>query len=179
MSQDRFDIYFAGQLLPDQDPATVKQWLGKQFKLQGEALERLFSGQPMRIKQAVDLDTAGRYRAAFRKAGALLEIRPVAEAPAAPPAAAPADEPELLPANTGSLEDCAPPPPDSPPPDTSHLHLDDPALPLDDTPPPPDADIDISHLSAGEPNSGDLSDCAADKPARPLPDISQLHLADD
>jgi hypothetical protein len=192
VSQQRFDIYFAGELLPDHAPEAVKQWLGAQFKLQGEALDQLFSGQAVRIKQGVDMDTAGRYRAAFRKAGALLEIRPISPAGDAPPqpataapaqesttAAAPGSEPELLPANTGSLEDCAAPVAAAPLPDIGYMDLESPERPLDDTPPAPAAEIDTSHLSAGPANSGDLSDCVQDKPARPIPDISQLQLADD
>jgi hypothetical protein len=197
VSQERFDIYFAGELLPDHAPEAVRQWLGAQFKLQGAALERLFSGQPVRIKQGVDPDTAGRYRAAFRKAGALLDIRPAAAeatAPAAPPAAhAPAEQqgvatdprdaggtgPQLLPANTGSLEDCAEPVAAVVLPDIGHLTLDASGATLDERRPPPPADIDTEHLSAGPPNSGDLSDCVTEQPARPIPDISQLQLADD
>jgi hypothetical protein len=197
VSQERFDIYFAGELLPDQSAATVKAWLGAQFKLQGAALERLFSGEPVRIKQDVDLDTAGRYRAAFRKAGALLDIRPAGASaqPTAPPpvpAAAVAEpataadapeaagaEPELLPANSGSLEDCSVPVAAATLPDISHLNLDWAGTELDDTPPPPAADIATEHLSAGPPNSGDLSDCVKPKTPQPIPDISQLQLADD
>jgi hypothetical protein len=192
VSQQRFDIYFAGEILPDHPAEAVKQWLGSQFKLQGQALERLFSGQPVRIKQGVDMDTAGRYRAAFRQAGALLEIRPVIDAPApaspAPAPAAPAasqtaensgDEPALLPPNTGSLEDCTIPVTAAPLPDISHMQLDSPEHPLDDRPPAPPADIATEHLSAAPANTGDLSDCAQEKPATPIPDISQLKLADD
>ena len=156
MSQERFDIYFAGELLPDHAPEAVKQWLGAQFKLQGEALEQLFSGQPVRIKQDVDMDTAGHYRAAFRKAGARLEIRPATAAPtpqapaAAPPTQAtkPAGtvdkEPELLPANTGSLEDCAAPVDAAPLPDIGHMALEAPERPLDETPPAAPADIELA-----------------------------------
>lgn len=195
MSQERFDIYFAGELLPDHAPEAVRQWLGAQFKLQGAALERLFSGEPVRIKQGVDLDTAGRYRAAFRKAGALLDVRPAgAQATAPSPAPhAPAGqhqgasdhgqaggaEPQLLPANTGSLEDCAEPVAAAALPDIDHLTLEVPGTTLDERRPPPAADIDTGHLSAAPPNSGDLSDCVTEKPARPIPDTSQLQLADD
>jgi hypothetical protein len=197
VSEERFDIYFAGELLPDQPVDAVKQWLGAQFKLQGQALERLFSGQPVRIKQSVDLDTAGRYRAAFRQAGALLEIRPAVGAqdqPAAPSAqptaseaaasaaqatAHPGEEPELLPPNTGSLEDCAMPVEAAPLPDIDAMQLDSPEHPLDDRPPAPPAQIATEHLSAAPANSGDLSDCVQEKPAQPIPDISQLHLAED
>lgn len=181
MSQERFDIFFAGELLPDHDPAVTRQWLGTQFKLQGEALERLFSGQPVRIKQDVDMDTAGRYRAAFRQAGALVDVRPAGTAAITPPPAQPRTDadPDLLPPNTGTLADCAPAREPAPLPDIGHLALDAPDRPLDDSPPPPPADIDTSHLSAGPANSGDLSDCAGDKPARVIPDISALQLTDD
>lgn len=208
MSQQHFDIYFSGELLPDFTTETVRQWLGNQFKLQGEALEQLFSGQPVRIKQGVDLDTAGRYRAAFRQAGAVVDVRP-AGAPTDQQAAAPPpparNEPELLPANSGTLEDCAPDVAAAPIPDISHLGLGDPGSlegyapdvaaaplpdisnldlgnseqPLDDTPPAPPADIATGHLSAQPANSGDLSDCVQQKPHRPIPDISDLDLADD
>lgn len=189
MSQDRFDIYFAGELLPDQDPQAVKQWLSSQFKLQGPALEKLFSGQPVRIKQGVDLDSAGRFRAAFRKAGALLEVRPAvasASTPQASPDAAAStaphettDEPNLLPAHTGSLEDCALPVNPSPLPNIDHMDLAPPDRPLDESTPAEAADIDTSRLSALPANSGDLSDCVANKVIKPLPDISQLQLTDD
>jgi len=184
VSQQRYDIYFAGELMPDHPPEQVKQWLGAQFRLQGEALEQLFSGQPVRIKQDVDMDTAGRYRAAFRKAGALVEIRPATDQPAAPvatpgPAAAAASEPELLPPNTGSLEDCAAEIAATPLPAIDHIDLAAPEQPLDDRPPPPPAAISTEHLSATPPNSGDLSDCAPPPPDTPLPDISRLQLTDD
>lgn len=179
MSHERFDIYFAGQILPEHSPDAVRQWLGAQFKIQGQALDQLFCGQPVRIKQGVDMDTAGRYRAAFRKAGALVEIRPIDAGTTATPAAPVQDEPQLLPANTGSLADCAQPVAPAPVPDIGHMSLDTPDRPLDDTPSPPAAQIDTSHLDALPANTGDLSDCTVDKPARPIPDISALQLTDD
>jgi hypothetical protein len=179
--QERFDIYFAGVLLPDHPAETVKAWLGKQFKLEGAALDKLFTGNPVRIKQDVDMETAGRYRAAFRQAGALVEIRPVSatETPSSPPAAPAGNEPELLPANTGSLEDCAPQVASAEIPDISDMALGSPDQPIDDSPPPPAAEIATEHLSAEPANTGDLSDCVQQKPARPIPDISSLELSDD
>ena len=70
-----FDIYFLGEMLPDTDPADVKRRVAKLFKVTEDAVDRLFSGKPLRVKQNVDAETASRYRAAFRDAGALLEIR--------------------------------------------------------------------------------------------------------
>lgn len=181
MPQERFDIYFSGELLPDQSPDPVREWLGRQFKLQGQALDHLFSGTPVRIKQNVDMDTAGRYRAAFRQAGALVDIRPVAEQPPAPAATAEdsSAEPELLPPNTGSLEDCAPEVTAAEIPDISYMDLGSPDRPIDETPAAPPADIDTSRLTAEPPNSGDLSDCVQEKPARPIPDISGITLSED
>jgi hypothetical protein len=179
VTQERFDIYFSGELLPEQPVAIVREWLSRQFKLQGEALDHLFSGEPVRIKQGVDMETAGRYRAAFRKAGALVEIRPCTAAQAAGGEPDSAPEPELLPANTGSLEDFAPEVAAAPLPDIGYLDLAGKDQPLDDTPPAPPADISTEHLSVGPPNSGDLSDCAQEKPPQPIPDISALDLEDD
>ena len=71
-----FDIYFLGEMLPDTDPADVKRRVAKLFKVTEDAVDRLFSGKPLRVKQNVDAETASRYRAAFRDAGALLEIVP-------------------------------------------------------------------------------------------------------
>lgn len=85
---DSFDIYFLGETLPGADPETTRDGVGSLFKLQGAAVDRLFSGKPLRVKRAVDTDTASRYRAAFREAGALVQIVP---AGAAPPPARPAN----------------------------------------------------------------------------------------
>lgn len=85
---DSFDIYFLGETLPGADPETTRDGVGSLFKLQGAAVDRLFSGKPLRVKRAVDTDTASRYRAAFRDAGALVQIVP---AGAAPPPARPAN----------------------------------------------------------------------------------------
>ena len=180
MPQERFDIYFAGELLPDQPSEPVREWLGRQFKLQGKALDHLFSGTPVRIKQNVDMDTAGRYRAAFRQAGALVDIRPVTQQPPTPATAEDnTGEPELLPPNTGSLEDCAPEVTPADIPDISYMDLGSTDRPIDETPAPPPANIDTSNLSAEPPNSGDLSDCVQEKPPLPIPDISDITLSDD
>jgi hypothetical protein len=179
VSQERFDIYFAGELLPDQPVATVREWLSRQFNLQGAALDQLFSGEAVRIKQDVDMETASRFRAAFRKAGALVEIRPVPSPETAQPIPASGDEPELLPPNTGTLEDYAEDVEAAPLPDIGHIDLAGQEQPLDDTPPPPPADIQTDHLSAEPANTGDLSEYAEEKPSRPIPDISRLKLEDE
>lgn len=195
-----FDIFFAGKLVPEADPEQAREAIGKMFKLQGASLEKLFSGTPMRIKKAVDVDTANRYRKAFLNAGALIDIVPHEHAPAEPDStvqqaatdsSATADSPDqtenadspvsemaLLPPNTGSLEDCAPKVQPQAIADITWMQMDIPGIDLDDTPPVAPRQIDVSALQMSEPNSGTLEDCKVEKPARPIPDISDMTMSD-
>jgi len=195
-----FDIFFAGKLTPDADPSEAREAVGKLFKLQGQALEKLFSGTPVRIKKAVDVETANRYRKAFRNAGALIDIVPhqaasvenaapeQAMAPPATTAQPPAEKTvpaadtsadmTLLPANTGSLEDCAPQVEARQIPDIGWMNLDMPGIDLDETPPAPAKQVDTSALSLSDANTGSLEDCREDKPAREIPDISGMTMSD-
>ena len=159
-----FDIYFSGQLLADTSPEQARAAVGRMFRIEGAALERLFSGQPVRVKSGVNADQAGRYRQAFREAGALIDIVAAGSPPQAreepkpAAAAAQADAPEadedadlqLLPPRSGTLEDCAPQIEPQQLPDTSWMGLDAPGITLDETPQPPPAEIDTAAIS----NSG-------------------------
>jgi hypothetical protein len=170
-----FDIYFLGETLPDSDQATVRTGVARLFKMQDSAVDRLFSGKPIRVKQAVDADAASRYRAAFRDVGALIQIVPAGSAP--PAANAPGAAAAAAPAKTAAR----PPSVDAPTPSGASgvADLAEPGAILDHTPPPPPADIDTGSLEALPPNSGSLEDCRQDKPPRPIPDISHLRLVDD
>lgn len=188
-----FDIYFRGELLPDADPQLARDGLAKMFRLDEEAVERLFSGRPKRIKRGADVDKASRYRAAFREVGALIEIVP-ADTPApapltgtakVPQASEPSDEKrvleaafELLPPRTGSLEDCAPQVEARPIGDTSWMSLDDPGVDLVEPEPQPQVEYDISGLSMSNPQAFSLEDCVDPRPPVELPDISHLTLAE-
>ena len=201
----QFDIYFCGKLIDGADPAKARALLGEMFRLQGAALEQLFSGKPVRIKKAVDVDTANRFRGRFREAGALVDIvlhgqkpagmsgeptsaaasprtapqpAPSAAPPPGPPspAAAPQDGFDLLPARSGSLEDCAPEVEARPIGDISWMGLDAVGVTLDERTPPPAAEIDTSALQMSEANSGTLADCAQEKPPQAIPDISHLKI---
>jgi len=163
-----FDVYFLGETLPDADPAVVRQGVAKLFKVQESAVDRLFSGKPLRVKQALDADTASRYRAAFREVGALVQI-----VPAGSPTPTKAVQHSAAAARPAS----APPAPAAPAGDG--ISLAEPGATIDGTPPPPDADIDTSGLEALPPNTGTLEDCRIEKPHRPIPDISHLELLDD
>ena len=185
-----FDIFFAGKLAPNANLQETREAVGRLFKVEGQALDKLFSGTPVKIKTGVDVETANRFRKAFRDAGALIDIKPQGQPPAAPEtntAAAsspgPAETTEdtgmtLLPPRTGSLEDCASAVAAREIPDISWMRLDLPGIDLDETPPPAAADIETGQLSMSAPNSGSLADCAPDIPAQPIPDISQLSMGE-
>jgi hypothetical protein len=175
-----FDIYFLGEMLPDADSVKVRQGVAKLFKVQEDAVERLFSGKPLRVKQGVDAETASRYRAAFRDIGALIQIVPNGSPP-------PAARDPASPAEAGAAHKrSTPPPPDAdqtpPLPEVNEagaFDLAEPGAIIDPRAPPPVADIDTGSLEALPPNSGSLEDCRDEKPPRPIPDISHLKLVDD
>jgi len=168
-----FDVYFAGEMLPDADPAAVRQGVARLFKAQEGAVERLFSGKPTRIKQGVDADAASLYRAAFRDVGALVQIVPAGSQPAA--AKAPHRAPPPAPAAEETPGTRQPTTADG----VAGATLAEPGAVIDSTPPPPPAQIDTSALQALPPNTGTLEDCKVEKPHRDIPDISHLALVDE
>jgi hypothetical protein len=177
MSFDQYDIFFSGQLIEGSDVTVARTKIAALFKLPPERVEHLFSGKPIAVKRSVDMDTAVKYRTAFRDAGALLEIKPVAttepskatsipdvpptseskpatpipdSAPPSPPQ--PAAEPAgsgltLNPANTGSLEDCAPEVIPAEIGDISQISMAAVGTTIDESEPPPPLEIDTSALS--------------------------------
>lgn len=211
---ERFDIYFFGEALPTADPKAVREGVGRLFKLQGAAIDRLFSGKPLRVKKDVDVDAASRYRAAFREIGALIQIVPAGTSPAAsrpvpagrnggatepvsaaapiapgpapksPPTQDPDDDQSTLARTlTLTIVEETFPDEDSPPRSAAGhapaMTLAEPGATIDDTLTAPPAAIDTRGLEALPPNTGSLADCRADKPPRPIPDISHLRLVDD
>jgi hypothetical protein len=178
MSPETYDVYFSGALLKTADPAETKRKIGAMFKLEGDKLERLFSGKPVPIKRGVDMEQAVRFRVAFRDAGALVDIVPNGQPapdpasrptppqrPAAPTAAPTPIEPAAQPALAAS----APP------------HADDSGLSLADGPLPEPAPADappmpVPDYGLSAPEEFNLSDCATPVEAAPLPDISALDL---
>lgn len=183
MPAQTYDIFFSGRILEGASHDEVKARIGKLFNTGGNQLEQLFSGKPIKVKNGVDQETAIKYRVAFRDAGALVEIRNAGSPQ--PHSSQNVENREtgdkgmvLLPANTGSLIDCAPRVEAAPIPDISNLLLASPGSILDETPPPPQADIDTSQFQLEPPNSGTLEDCHTPKEPAPLPDISELKLSD-
>ncbi len=180
MSEELFDVYFSGKLLPNQDPAKARTLVAKLFKASEKQLAALFSGKPVAVKRQVNLDTASKYRLIFRQAGALVDIRPSTPATPAPAAtSAPATRPEtaagasggltLSPANTGSLVDCAPELVPEPIPDTGHIGLLDLGNNLEDPRETPELEVDLSGLSVTEGGDWQLNDCPQEPLNKPVP----------
>lgn len=94
---DFFNVVFAGQIAPGSDPAAVKANIARLFKASDAMIEKLFSGQRIAVKKAVDQATAMKYRAVMKQAGAIAIIeeadaqgnalKPAAVTPAAVPVA--------------------------------------------------------------------------------------------
>lgn len=181
MSETRFDVYFSGQVVEGQDRAQVMQTIGKLFNASGAALEQLFSGRPVRIKSAVDQDTAVAYRVRFRDAGALVDIRPLQrqgtqDGSGQAQASDYSTEMSLLPAHSGSLIDCATEVAPAKIADISDICLSAAGEILDNTPPPAPAVIDTSGISVSPARTGSLEDCQPATNPAPAADISGLRL---
>jgi hypothetical protein len=158
---ESYDIYFSGGLIKGSDPEKVKRKIGAMFKLEGERLERLFSGKPIPIKRGIDMDRAIKYRVAFRDAGGLVDIVPTGE-PAPTPKPSPEERPERR-----------PPPQSQPAKPVETLTLAE--GPMEPPPEPPHREIVAPDFSLSK-EGFDLSDCTPEVTAQPIPDISNLDL---
>jgi hypothetical protein len=69
MSQ-RYNIYYAGQVLEGHAQTDVREKLRKLFKADDATLDKLFSGKAQLLKRECDKDTALKYKQAMEKAGA-------------------------------------------------------------------------------------------------------------
>ena len=84
MSNQLFEVAFAGQIREGANVEEVRARVGKIFKADGAKLAHLFSGQRIVIKKSVDQATAEKYKAALNHAGAECEIKLLGDdAPAA------------------------------------------------------------------------------------------------
>jgi len=88
----QFKLLYRGEIAPDQHQAVVRGKLQALLKISDEQTQVMFSGKPVIVKKAADQPTADRYRGAFAKAGAVLEViaAPIDGDPAAKSAADPA-----------------------------------------------------------------------------------------
>ncbi len=72
MSEARFKIVFAGELMPGASLDSVKDNLARLFKSDLNKVELLFSGKPTALKRELSEGEADKYLAALRNAGALV-----------------------------------------------------------------------------------------------------------
>ena len=205
MSDELFDIYFSGKVINQDEIDEVKQKIGKLFNASDAVLSKLFSGQPNRIKKAVDMDTAIKYRVKFREAGAIVDIRP---SQSAPPAASSTPAASAIPQSNFSAADTAPDsaadiatapaaePASSATPVTNPVTdpaaaqeaavaptsidagLAMPGSIIDETPEPPPADYNTEQFDLGDANSGSLEEFAETVIPAPVPDISSLDVVE-
>lgn len=106
MSEQRYDIFFAGECLPGHDASAVRAGLAKLFKADDATLDRLFAGKAQRIKRDADQTMAAKYEKAMAAIGAKAIVRAVVSeastfvtAPASV-VAGPAAAPNFAPAST-------------------------------------------------------------------------------
>lgn len=181
----RYEIAFAGQLEPGAQLESVKANLAKLFQADAQRIALLFSGRRIVIKNNLDAAGAEKYRSTLLRAGALVEVRVMAED---------IEEIELAPAPAGAMPDAVPAV-TSPAAAGKRLQVlprdeymaafadvDAPDLgiaPLgedlqDGKPEPQAPPLDLSHFSLA-PVGSDMGEIKA-APAAPPPDISHLKL---
>jgi hypothetical protein len=87
--EQRYNIYFAGQLLEGRAEQEVRQNLGRLFNAGEATLEKLFSGSPQLLKRDCDRATALQYKQAMQRAGAQPVIKRLPDAESVAPSAKP------------------------------------------------------------------------------------------
>ncbi|WP_457674984.1 hypothetical protein [Thiolapillus sp.] len=181
--QQKFDIYFSGEILEGNDPEQVRQAVGKLFKLSGGKLDALFSGKARRIKKDLNVEQSGKFREVFRKAGAMVHIVPAGQTPQPPKPRNLEENPSLwnlapAGANLNPLprhgEEEIRVPADA----GDNLSMA-PMSPLPAQPEPPPAAIDTSTLDVSPARTGSLEEFVEEKPPVPIPDISTLDIVTD
>lgn len=193
MSDDLFEVSFAGVVRDGEDPAEVRAKVGKMFNADEAKLAQLFSGKRIIIKKNIDQATAAKYQTALTRAGAECEVRPMGgAAPAATePQAAPAAT-EAAPAAAAAAQvyetqydgEVAPPPQTDPLGITGD-QIEDLSATIapvgselqDEYQAPDEPQIDISGLDMA-PVGADLSD-GSKQAEPPPPDTTGITLAED
>ena len=197
MSEPRYDILFAGEILAGNHRDTVADNLARLFKATPETVDRLMDGGMHVLKRGTDRETALKYESAMQRAGARAILREVAaeSAPTPPPPQTPAPAPvpaDPAPARTAGPDatglSLAPPGSEVLAPherrsvdavvvDTSGIALAAVfAAPSGTDRPPPPAAPDTSHISIAAPGADLLEGHHAPAPPPP-PDTAALSLA--
>lgn len=184
MSDERFDIYFRGEILDGFFIDFVKADMARLFKTEESRLAPFFSGRPHPVKLKVDKATAAKYQKALTDIGAKPIIVPAGQT-------VPEPEPEPVQAEEGGRSNPAPAgdwsilPPGSDigehrdvtpvQVDTSALSVAEVGVTLVENPERPEpVSVDISGLSMGQ--VGERLVEEDNTPPPPAPDTSHLKL---
>ncbi len=103
-----FEIAFCGEILPGAELEQVKTAIAGLFKADDALLNKLFCGQRMVIKQRLDAQAAAKYQAAFQRAGAMLEVRELADSSAASEAVTTASDAPIQPQQESVADNTTP-----------------------------------------------------------------------
>jgi hypothetical protein len=74
-----FQLVFKGECVPGTDPDTARNNARALFKASTEQLERMFSGQPVVIRNKLEEGQAGKYQAVLKKHGMVAYVQPMAD----------------------------------------------------------------------------------------------------
>jgi hypothetical protein len=102
-----YQLIFSGETLEGQHPAVVRKRLALALKLDDARIQTLFSGNAVIVRKSVDAETATKFQAVFKKAGARLRVVSIEAAGTGPsPAASGSDNGswEVLPAGSDVLD---------------------------------------------------------------------------
>lgn len=88
-----FQLVFQGECTPETDPTTARNNAKTLFKASPEQIERMFSGQPVVIRNKLEEVQAEKYRAVLQKHGMVAYVQPMAAAKPSSSRPAPAAEP--------------------------------------------------------------------------------------
>jgi hypothetical protein len=178
----RYEIAFAGQLVPGAQLESVKANLAKLFQADAQRIALLFSGRRIVIKNNLDATGAEKYRSTLLRAGALVEVRDMAEEIelAASPAAAASGVVPAVTADAPAGKRLEVLPRDEYMAAFSEVDAPDFGIaPLgedlqDDKPAPQAPPVDLAQFSLA-PAGSDMGEIKA-APAAPPPDVSHLKL---
>ncbi|WP_286221690.1 hypothetical protein [Marinobacter apostichopi] len=76
-----FQLVFKGECAPGTDPEAARANARNLFKASVEQVERMFSGQPVVIRNKLEEVQAEKYRAVLKKHGMIAYVQPMAGAP--------------------------------------------------------------------------------------------------
>lgn len=88
-----FQLVFKGECTPGTDPQAARNNARALFKASVEQVDRMFSGQPVVIRNRLDQEQAEKYRAVLARHGMVTYVKPMTQASPQPAAARPAAEP--------------------------------------------------------------------------------------